>query len=224
MDGTIQHFQLLRAPPRVPLHSQKRTAGQGGAGTTDKVAAVALICQRRCDVVHATSTANRSRAQNCRMIDRQPMGRCDVLGEGVRVCCENSGGLSGVTCSCCKCRLQRHNGKAVLYRDTVTVDTGSGHFFGSVSVSKRHFFGIEGTKDTFSYSKDTLKVSKIPETVSVSVSPKQIFCIGNSLASSDSALSRVRKVVGDAVVASDQTIFGTPIECLSQNFRCYYSM
>ena len=112
----------------------------------------------------------------------------------------------------------------MLYRDTVLVDTGSSHFFGSVSVSNRQFFGIEGTKDTFSYSKDTLKVSKIPETVSVSVSPKQIFCIGNSLASSDSALSRVRKVVGDAVVASDQTIFGTPIECLSQNFRYYYSM
>ena len=29
--------------------------------------------------------------------------------------------------------------KAVLYRDTVSVDTGSRHFFGSMSVSKTHF-------------------------------------------------------------------------------------
>ena len=39
--------------------------------------------------------------------------------------------------------------KAVLYRDTVSVDTGSRHFFGSVSVSKRHsnFICIANTSE-----------------------------------------------------------------------------
>ena len=40
--------------------------------------------------------------------------------------------------------------KAVLYLDTVSVETGSRRYFGSVSVSKTPFLGIAGIKDTFS--------------------------------------------------------------------------
>ena len=40
--------------------------------------------------------------------------------------------------------------KAGTYRDTVSVEPGSTTVFVSVSVSKRQFLGIEGSKDTFS--------------------------------------------------------------------------
>ena len=73
------------------------------------------------------------------------------------------------------------NFKAVLYRDAVSVETGSSRYFCSVTESKTQFLGIEGIKDTFSQSKDTLNVSKSLDTVSVSVSATQFFCIGNSL-------------------------------------------
>ena len=36
--------------------------------------------------------------------------------------------------------------KAVLYRDAVSVDTGSRRFFCSVPVSKTKFLGIDGVK------------------------------------------------------------------------------
>ena len=39
--------------------------------------------------------------------------------------------------------------KAVLYRDTVLVDTGSRPFFGSVSASLRQILGIEGIRHFF---------------------------------------------------------------------------
>ena len=67
-------------------------------------------------------------------------------------------------------------------RDTVSVEPGSRPFLGSVSVSETHFFGVAGKKDTFSYTNDTLRVSKRLETVSVSESSTQILCIGNNLA------------------------------------------
>ena len=40
-------------------------------------------------------------------------------------------------------------GKAGRYRDTVSVEPGSKPFYGSVSVSETHFFGIFHNKDTF---------------------------------------------------------------------------
>ena len=59
--------------------------------------------------------------------------------------------------------------KAVLYRDAVSVDTGSRRFFCSVSVSKTPFLVIGGVKDTLPLcSKDTLNVSKNLDTVPVS--------------------------------------------------------
>ena len=39
--------------------------------------------------------------------------------------------------------------KAGKDRDTVSVEPGSRQFFGSVSVSETHFFGIFHNKDTF---------------------------------------------------------------------------
>ena len=40
-------------------------------------------------------------------------------------------------------------GKVVLYRDTGSVDPGSGPIFGSVSGSEIHILGIAYAKDTF---------------------------------------------------------------------------
>ena len=40
--------------------------------------------------------------------------------------------------------------KVVLYRDTGSVDPGSGHVFGSVSGSEIHILGVTHAKDTFS--------------------------------------------------------------------------
>ena len=40
--------------------------------------------------------------------------------------------------------------KVVLYRDTGSVDPGSGAIFGSVSGSEIHILGISDAKDTFS--------------------------------------------------------------------------
>ena len=40
--------------------------------------------------------------------------------------------------------------KVVLYRDTGSVDPGSGPIFGSVSGSEIHILGIAYAKDTFS--------------------------------------------------------------------------
>ena len=55
--------------------------------------------------------------------------------------------------------------KVVLYRDTGSVDPGSGPIFGSVSGSEIHILGIAYAKDTFSLyycgSLDTEPVSCI---------------------------------------------------------------
>ena len=66
-------------------------------------------------------------------------------------------------------------------RDTVSIEPGSRPFCGSRSVSTDTLLGVAGRKDTFSYTSDTLRVSSDTETVSVSVSPSQNFCVGNNL-------------------------------------------
>ena len=72
--------------------------------------------------------------------------------------------------------------KAVLYRDTVLVDTGSRPFFGSVSASLRQILGIEGIRHFFQMVKIRWKCRRyVHETVSVCASPNQIFCVGNNL-------------------------------------------
>ena len=73
--------------------------------------------------------------------------------------------------------------KAGKDRDTVSIEPGSRPFFGSVSVSESQFLCILCTKDTFCSLLKTLYVCrKSLDTVSVSESPTQILCIGNSLA------------------------------------------
>ena len=66
-------------------------------------------------------------------------------------------------------------------RDTVSMEPGSRPFCGSRSVSTDTFLGVAGRKDTFSYTSDTLCVSSDTETVSLSMSPSQNFCVGNNL-------------------------------------------
>ena len=52
------------------------------------------------------------------------------------------------TCSCLTV-LSGPQNKVVLYRDTGSVDPGSGPIFGSVSGSEIHILGIAYAKDTF---------------------------------------------------------------------------
>ena len=58
-------------------------------------------------------------------------------------------------------------GKVVLYRDTGSVDPGSGPIFGSVSGSEIHILGIAYAKDIlFPHTKDTFCGSLDTEPVS----------------------------------------------------------
>ena len=78
--------------------------------------------------------------------------------------------------------------KAGKDRDTVSVEPGSRQFFGSVSVSESRFFGYLVLKRHFLLILKILYVClKSLDTVSVSESPTQIFCIGTSLGPKSSA-------------------------------------
>ena len=68
-------------------------------------------------------------------------------------------------------------GKVVLYRDTGSVDPGSGSVFGCVSGSEIHIFSIAYAIDTFPNMKDTFCGSLDPEPVScICIADPNLMC------------------------------------------------
>ena len=60
-------------------------------------------------------------------------------------------------------------------RETVSIETGSRPLFDSESVSKETFMSVDGVKETFSRTNDSLSLSIDTETVSVSVSKETLM-------------------------------------------------